>query len=387
MIVSRFVCRAAFQLSLTGVVLSGIGQTRLLDAQVPVDEVASDIERDRLYEDLARDVTALEQRLGIVKRVVQLVQPTVVHIEAARSREYQLRHGSQADVEEAGSGVIVDIEGKSYILTNRHVIKHAVPAGVKIRLSNGRLIHPTKMWEDPETDVAVLAVDAKDLIVSRLGDSSRLAIGDYVLAVGSPFGLSRSVTYGIVSAKGRHDLDLGDGEVRYQNFIQTDAAINPGNSGGPLINLRGEVVGLNTAIASNSGGNNGIGFSIPIDIVLHIARQLTEKGKVARAFLGVRLDSNYTTSGGDSNGLTRPHGARVTHITSGSPAESAGIRVGDVVLTFGGVRIMNDSHLVNVVGLTEVNREVEIQLARASKIVRVSVRVRDRADFPTVVRR
>ncbi|MBN1854449.1 MAG: trypsin-like peptidase domain-containing protein [Pirellulales bacterium] len=384
--VHRFVNRATLFWIFTSVLWLGFFN-RPLEAQLQIDEVASRVERDRLYENLARDVTELEQRFGIVKRVVQLVQPTVVHVEAARSQESNLRYGSQADIEEAGSGVIVDIQGKPYVLTNRHVIKFAEPSGVKIRLMDGRLIHPTKIWEDRETDVAVMAVDAKNLVESRLGDSNLLEIGDFVLAVGSPFGLSRSVTYGIVSAKGRHDLDLGDGEVRYQNFLQTDAAINPGNSGGPLINLRGEVVGINTAIASNSGGNDGIGFSIPINIVMHIARQLTEKGKVARAFLGVRLDSSYATNDDGKDGLIRPQGARVTDVTPGSPAESSGIHIGDVVLSFDGIRIMNDSQLVNVVGLTEVNREIEIRLARDGKIIRKVIQVVDKADFPASGRR
>ena len=158
-----------------------------------------------------------------------------------------------------------------YVLTNRHVVKYANPKDIKIRLSDGRLIHPKKIWEDRKTDVAVMKVQAPQLVPARLGKSDKVEIGDFVLAIGSPFGLRQSVTYGIVSAKGRHDLDLGEGDVEYQNFIQTDAAINPGNSGGPLVNLRGEVVGMNTAIASSSGGNEGIGFSIPIRNVLHIA--------------------------------------------------------------------------------------------------------------------
>lgn len=384
MLVSQLVHRAVLLPCFAVAVLLG-NLTQTLLAQIQVDEIASRVERDLLYDNLARDVAALERRLGIVKRVVRLVQPTVVHIEAARSREYQLQYGSQADIEEAGSGVIVGIGDKTYILTNRHVIKYATPIDIKIRLSDGRLIHPTKTWEDRETDVAVLAVNAKDLVISRLGDSSRVEMGNFVLAVGSPFGLSRSVTYGIVSAMGRHDLDLGDGEVVYQNFIQTDAAINPGNSGGPLINLRGEVVGINTAIASNSGGNDGIGFSIPIDIVMHIARQLTEKGKVARAFLGVSLDRNYAATDGD--GPAQPRGARVTRVTPDSPAENVGIQVNDVVLAFDGVRIMNDSHLVNVVGLTEVDRDVNLRLVRDGKIVHMKVRVKNRARFQTSDRR
>src|SRR5205085_10072275 len=163
---------------------------------------------------------------------------------------------------------------------------------------------------------------APGLIAARIGDSSKVEIGDFVLAVGSPFGLSHSVTYGIISAKGRRDLELGDDSVRFQDFMQTDAAINPGNSGGPLINLRGEVVGMNTAIASSSGGNEGIGFTIPINMVMIIARQLVERGTVIRAYLGVALDSKFGPATAMSVGLMRPRGTRVTRITPGSPAES-----------------------------------------------------------------
>ena len=138
-----------------------------------------------------------------------------------------------------------------------------------------------------------MAVEAADLIPASLGDSDRMEIGDFVLAVGSPFGLSHSVTFGIISARGRHDLELGDATIRFQDFLQTDAAINPGNSGGPLCNLRGQVIGINTAIASNSGGNEGIGFSIPVNLFMGVARQLIDNGKVTRAFLGVTLDAKF----------------------------------------------------------------------------------------------
>ena len=154
-----------------------------------------------------------------------------------------------------------------------------------------------------------------------------MEIGDFVLAVGSPFGLSHSVTFGIISAKGRRDLELGDGEVRYQDFLQTDAAINPGNSGGPLFNLRGEVIGMNTAIASSSGGNEGIGFTIPINMVMMIARQLVERGTVVRAYLGVGLDDSSAPAAATSVGLPRPGGARLKcRRLPASPAEAAKLK-------------------------------------------------------------
>ena len=189
--------------------------------------------------------------------------------------------------------------GKNYVLTNRHVIKHATLDNIHIRLASGQEVFPIRVWADLETDVAVMAVDSPNVVPARLGDSGNVEIGDFVLAVGSPFGLSHSVTYGIISAKGRRDLQLGVEGVRYQDFFQTDAAINPGNSGGPLLNLRGEVIGINTAIASSSGGNEGIGFTIPINIAMFVAKQLIDQGSVVRAMLGVTSIPSTTTPSPD----------------------------------------------------------------------------------------
>jgi serine protease Do len=181
--------------------------------------------------------------------------------------------------------------------------------------------------------------------------------------MGSPFGLSHSVTFGIVSAKGRRDLELGD-DVRFQDFLQTDAAINPGNSGGPLVNLRAEVIGMNTAIASSSGGSEGIGFAIPINMVMVIVKQLIERGTVERAYMGVALDSKFGPAVAIAVGLSRPRGARVTRITPGSPAEHAKLQPGDIILRYNGVRIDNDSHLISLVSLTEVGKKVVLQIFR-----------------------
>jgi len=177
----------------------------------------------------------------------------------------------QRRTQSAGSGVIIERKDHYYVLTNWHVIRGAAPAAIKINLADGRCLHPTDVLKDAQTDVAVLPVSAPDLVAASVGDSDRMQIGDFVLAVGSPFGLSHSVTFGIISAKGRRDLRLGNSAVHFQDFLQTDAAINPGNSGGPLVNLHGEVIGINTAIASNSGGNEGIGFSIPINQARRVA--------------------------------------------------------------------------------------------------------------------
>jgi serine protease Do len=330
-------------------------------------------DRDREYAALARDVDALEREFGLIKRVVKLVTPAVVHIEASLLPRYR----GMMDVEEAGSGVIVRIGGKFYVLTNRHVIRHSSKELIAIHLPDGRALHPDRIWEDKETDVAVLAVNAPDLVAARVGDSDALEIGDFVLAVGSPFGLSQSVTRGIVSAKGRHNLDLGNGELRWQNFIQTDAAINPGNSGGPLVNLRGQVVGINTAIASASGGNEGIGFSIPINIVERTARQLVESNRVTRGFLGVKLDGRFDDKQAQALGLERLSGTRITLVEPRSPAERAALQVNDVILQYNGVRVERDTHLIGLVKLTEIGDRVPVIVYRDGSPLALFVEIGD----------
>jgi serine protease Do len=322
---------------------------------------------------LARDVASLDREFGLVKRVVKLVTPTVVHIESKPLARFKgLLH-----VEEAGSGVIVQFGAKLFVLTNRHVIRHSSPDRIEIHLADGRVLRPARIWSDSETDVAVMAIDETGLAAARLGDSDALEIGDFVLAVGSPFGLSQSVTRGIVSAKGRHNLDLGDEDLKWQNFIQTDAAINPGNSGGPLVNLRGEVVGLNTAIASASGGNEGIGFSIPINIVARISKALVENHHVPRGFLGVKLDINFNQQRAESLGLAMLVGTRVSRIEPQSPAERANLRVNDVILEFNGIRIEQDMHLISLVKLTEIGRRVPLTVLRDGKLLRMEVEIAD----------
>ena len=344
------------------------------------DDALSTERRGELYQSLNQQVDALESQFNVVKTVVKLVSPTVVHIKAEKP-DHSTHRSPRELVEEAGSGVIIEYKGRMFVLTNRHVIKNAQLKDIQINLSDGRDLRPLKVWHDASTDVALMSVSAAGLVAARLGDSSTVEIGDFVLAVGSPFGLSHSVTYGIISAKGRRDLELGD-DVELQDFMQTDAAINPGNSGGPLINLRGEVVGINTAIASNSGGNEGIGFSIPINGVMHIVRQFIERGRVVRAYLGVSLDPKFSTTMAVKLGLPRRQGAHITGLTSGGPAEAARLQRGDIVLRFNGIRVENDTHLIYLVSQTDVGKEVPLEVFRTGQVIHVNVKVGNRGDFP-----
>jgi serine protease Do len=273
------------------------------------------------------------------------------------------------------------------VLTNRHVIKDASPERIKITLADGRNTHAhsDQVWVHRETDVAVMGIDMPDLVAARMGDSDKMEIGDFVLTVGSPFGLSHSVTYGIISAKGRRHLDLDPSEIPLQNFIQTDAAINPGNSGGPLINLRGEVVGINCAIASPTGSNSGVGFAIPINLVMTVARQLVASGGVRWAYLGVNLDPAFGSMTAAELGLPRLTGALVKNVISDSPAEAAGLRSNDVIVQVGETAIDDDDHLVDVIKMTEVGKETLMVIFRDRRPMAVKVAVAQKEEDPPKV--
>jgi serine protease Do len=349
----------------------------------PVDPVASTrpsaADRQKLYEQVANDAAILERQSVQLRRLTQLVRPTVVHID---TKKPALRpKNGKASEDEAGSGVIARVAGRTVVITNRHVINRAELDNITIRLDDGRELKPARIWSDASTDIGVMEIVGEDLEPARLAEKDSTQIGDTVLAIGSPFGLSHSVTLGIVSAKGRRDLDLGEGSVKFQDFIQTDAAINPGNSGGPLVNLRGEVIGLNTAIASNSGGSEGIGFAIPISMVMFVTRQLVENGSVSRAYLGVTLDRVFTQRTAQRLGMVRAVGARVAAVTKGSPADVAGITPDDVIIEFDGVPVEDDDHLVSLVSVTPTDRTVSLVVFRDRDRISLQMPVASREQF------
>ena len=366
-------------LAISASLLSGgiVQAQTAIEAGIQSGRPISPQQRQELYRQLASQAEVLQAQSSVVKTVAKLVGPAVVHIEASVSEKSVVKHGGGRLVEEAGSGVIVKLKKKHYVITNRHVIDGALTEKIKIKLADGRIITPSKVWQDPDTDVAVMAVDASGLVDAAVGDSQRMDIGDFVLAAGSPFGLSHSVTYGIISAKGRRDLDMAGSDIRLQDFLQTDAAINPGNSGGPLVNLRGEVIGINCAIASPSGGNYGIGFAIPSNMVLQVARQLIERGKVTRAFLGVNLGAITPVKAAEL-GLQRPAGALITLVEPDSPAETAGLKREDVILRIGDTPIDDDGHVMNVIGFSEVGEEIAILIYRDRQSVLVNVSLVER---------
>ncbi len=262
-----------------------------------------------------------------------------------------------------GSGVIIDAD-KGYIVTNNHVIARAHTITVTLR--DGRRYKAKLVGADPGSDIAVIRIDAPRLKAIRMGDSGKLRVGDFVVAIGNPFGLGQSVTSGIVSGLGRTGLGIEG----YENFIQTDASINPGNSGGALVNLRGELVGINTAILSRSGGNIGIGFAIPVNMARKIIAQLIEHGNVRRGFLGVHIQ-DLTSDLASAFGLDTRIGAVVARVVPGSAAEKAGIKVGDVITEINGKKVTSSAMLRNSIGLLRVGSKLRLKIYRNGRYIEV----------------
>ncbi len=257
-----------------------------------------------------------------------------------------------------GSGVIVS--GNGYILTNNHVVKGAEE--IKVILYDKREFKGKVVGTDPRTDLAVVKIDAKDLPTLSFGDSGKLRTGDIVLAIGNPFGLNQTITMGIVSAVGRSNIGLAD----FEDFIQTDAAINPGNSGGALVNGRGELVGINTAIFSTSGGYMGIGFAIPSDMAKSVMDSIIKYGKVIRGWLGVSIQ-NLTPELAKPLGIKETEGALIAGVESGSPADKAGLKRGDLVVEMNGKKITDVTNLRNTVAATAPGTRVDFKIIRNGK--------------------
>lgn len=276
------------------------------------------------------------------------------------------------DSQSLGSGFIISEDG--YILTNHHVISGADE--VIVRMANRKEYIAKVIGSDEASDVAVLKVDDENLPTLKIGDSDDLKVGEWVLAIGSPFGFDATVTAGIVSAKGR-SLPSDN----YVPFIQTDVAINPGNSGGPLFNLDGEVVGINSQIYSRSGGFMGLSFAIPIEMAVDVANQIKETGSVARGWLGV-LIQEVTRELAESFGMENPHGALVAKVLEDSPAAEAGLEVGDVIVEFNGKKVMRSSGLPPLVGRAKVGKEAEVTVIRDKKRRNIGVLI---AQLPNTI--
>jgi Do/DeqQ family serine protease len=276
----------------------------------------------------------------------------------------------------AGSGVIVDAR-QGIVLTNHHVIKNA--AQVIVTLKDRRQFPATLVGTDPATDIAVLKIDAQNLTALKLGDSDQLSVGDYVVAIGNPFGLGQTVTSGIVSALGRTGLNLEG----YEEFIQTDASINPGNSGGALINLRGELIGINSAIIGPSGGNVGIGFAVPANMARAVMNQIVRFGEVRRGRLGIEIE-DLTPEAAAKYKTPTAEGAIISNVQAQSPADKAGLRRGDVVLGFNGRPVRSGPDLRNRLGLTPVGENIELTVFRGGQQLTVKTQIAPPHDLTAV---
>ena len=320
-------------------------------------------------------------KLPTLAPLVREVTPSVVNIAVrGRVKENNPRHRDplfreflevpkevEREVQAVGSGVIVDAQ-HGYVLTANHVVAQA--ATVQVMTKDGRRLDAKLVGRDPGTDIAVLRVQgAQSLKTIPMGDSDRLDVGDFVIAVGNPFGLGQTVTSGIVSALGR----TGIGEQGYEDFIQTDAAINPGNSGGALVNLRGELIGINTAIFSTGGGNVGIGFAVPINMARRVMDQIVEHGHVRRGRIGVSIkDMTAPALATSTEGIV---GALIADVRRGSSAEQVGIQKGDVIIAADGRTIRSAAQLRNKISLTQIGERLQLTLARKGAISNVSVEV------------
>lgn len=275
----------------------------------------------------------------------------------------------------AGSGFIIASDG--YILTNNHVIEET--SKITVRLADKREFTAKVIGADPQSDVAMLKIDAANLPVIPMGNSDNLEVGEWVIAIGSPFELNQTVTVGVVSAKGRNRMGITD----YENFIQTDAAINPGNSGGPLLNIRGEAVGMNTAIFSRSGGYMGIGFAIPINMAKSVEQQLRKSGKVTRGWLGIVIQ-DVTEELGKSFG-SKAGGALISEVGEGTPAQKNGLKQGDIVIAINGESVTDVPDLRNKIAMTPPNTKLNLQVLRDGKeqeiLVTVGEQPEDMASF------
>ncbi len=269
-----------------------------------------------------------------------------------------------------GSGVIVSPDG--YIITNNHVVEKGEE--IRVTLFDGKTFKGKLVGADPKTDIAIIRIDASRLPTLTWGDSEKLQVGEFVLAIGNPYSLSHTVTMGIISAVGRANVGIAD----YEDFIQTDAAINPGNSGGPLVNVKGELIGINTAIFSRTGGYQGIGFAVPSNMVRIIMDQLVQRGKVTRGWIGVTIQE-LTPELSKKFKAQRAQGALVSDVMKDSPAAKAGMRRGDVILTFDGKVVKDVSNLRNMVAQSKIGEAVEIGILRSGREYSIKVTI---IEFP-----
>jgi serine protease Do len=319
---------------------------------------------------LARELGKLPAPSKRFVLVAKLVTPAVVHVTTRGERRVHdpfadffrefspRRRGGMMPVTSFGSGVIVDTKG--HVITNHHVVQYA--REVTVKLGDGRQFEAAVLGSDPQTDLAILKISGSNLPTAELGNSDKIEVGEWVLAIGNPFGLEQTVTSGIISAKGRSNVGIAE----LEDFIQTDAAVNPGNSGGPLVGMNGKVIGITSAIASNTGGYQGIGFAIPASMVRVVMKGILKQGKVLRGWLGVYI-TDMTQELAKELGITYRRGVYVEEVVPDSPAAKAGLKEGDVVTKANGEKLTSATQLRNVIAATEIGKELRLSYCRGDK--------------------
>jgi len=315
-------------------------------------------------------------KLGqLFRRTAEQASPSVVHIRVTQTRNIGRNRPTKMTIEESGSGIVATIAQKQVILTNRHVIADAEKQAILIVTHDRRILTPTKITANEDFDLAVIEVAEKLPPSANFGNSDQVRLGDIVLAIGNPLGLERSVSMGIISAVGRRDVPGAAGPVPRTGFFQTDAAINPGSSGGMLLNLRGEVIGIVTAIATQGGGNEGVAFVMPGAGVLRVAEQLVQSGVVTKPHVGFGFEaaSNFTLEDRRQWVIDRLIGAKIRSIAPDTPAEQSGLKVGDVVLTFGTTEVEDELHVTHLVAQSEIGKPVVLGVNRNGEMLHITV--------------
>ena len=309
-----------------------------------------------------------EDQASTAEKVEKTLQ-AVVHLETLVVKQRLIgsagdENGSFRRIEETGSGVVVSIKGKSWILTNRHVVAGVRIDAVRAVIPDLRRLTIKNMLHNAEFDLGLLEIEENDVPVAPFGDSDQVKRMDTVFVLGSPFGLSQSVSRGIISGKNRSKIPQGDHAVPFYQLLQTDAAVNPGNSGGPIVNTQGEVIGIVTAIASSSGTNEGVGFAIPINEAIRYAEELIETGRIMRPSLGIELAPEFSDAEREQAGLIKQVGVKVLRVTPDSPADLVGIQADDVIVKYGETDVENDAHLVRLIAQSQVGEEPTVIFIR-----------------------
>jgi len=357
---------------------------------VPAGAQAVDRAPERSDPGAMEDLDFARRLSGAFGHAAQRIEPAVVHVTSfERIQQVRRRFGrvvERGDVVEQqaglGSGVIIDDLG--HVVTNAHVITADQRTGniadrLIVRLADGREYDAELVGADAESDLAVLRIEAEGLIAASWGDSEAASVGQWVLAVGSPFGFDQTVTAGIISSKGRPPLENGTRGPTFQEFLQTDAAINPGNSGGPLVDLEGRVLGINTAIASRSGGNNGLGFAIPADIARSVAERIIENGRVDRGYIGITWNLNEPSIDPQlARELGVAGGVRISTVMEDGPADDAGLEPDDIIVRFGARTTENSTRLRNAIAIALPGAAVEVEYFRGDRRRTTTLRVIDR---------